>query len=261
MLASGNKINALYHSLNIGGYDFVNGLVFLVLPVVIYARSINKYKLFFISIVAILLSTLIVGAYTIAILLSVAMIIISLTNPAKRIRFALIMLITIIIFVLFSDSLLDLMGELGRLTGSDILTQRAQMIRYRNFIESSGENRFILYHNGLINFSHNILFGKMLGDVGQQLASGHSALINYLESYGLFALVYFKFWIDTGKFASKVFVNNSVKYYYHMYFSIFMIFAFVNTIDTSNGIGFFVLFFGPALLLCADTNLNSERMN
>lgn len=261
MLASGNEINVLYHSLNIGGYDFVNGLIFLILPVVIYAKSLKKYKLLFIAIISVILGTIIIGSYTIAIFLSVAMLIMSVTNPTKKIRFALIMMIIIIAFVIFSDSLLDLMGELGRATGSDILVQRAQMIRYRNFIESSGENRFILYHNGLINFSNNVFFGKLLGDVGQQLASGHSALINYLESYGLFSVVYFKFWIDTVKFVRKVFVNDSVKYYYHMFFIVFMIFALINTIDTSNGIGFFVLFFGPALLLCADTNLNSERVN
>ena len=65
---------------------------------------------------------------------------------------------------------LDLMIYIGNLIGSNILVTRAEMIRYRDFVEGSGENRLVLYGNGLMNFANNFFFGRMIGNPQDSLS-------------------------------------------------------------------------------------------
>lgn len=251
LLASENVENSIYRSLFIGGYDFIYGLVFVVLPLYVYLKRTLHRKIFYLFCLTVFLVSIVTGAYTIAILLSLAMLIGAFINPEKKIAWIILLLIVSLIS-LFSEQLLDLMIYIGNLIGSNILVTRAEMIRYRDFVEGSGENRLVLYGNGLMNFANNFFFGRMIGNPQDSLHSGHSALINYLESYGLFSLAYFIYLKKSFSVIYNSLKNFVTKQYYVIYFVILLMFMLLNTIDTSNGIGFFAFFFGPILLLCSE---------
>jgi len=183
----------MYRRINIGGYDFIYGLV-LMIPVLIYLIHWDKrHRIIYFSIIALYTVCIIKSQYTIAVL----MVIISLALLfIKRINFktvSVILLALITIFLIFQMDIAAIFFNMARMIGkngyimlSKRLTEIADSISQSGAI--GGLSRYNLYGKSIQAFIYNPILGTLINPISNYTPGGHSSLLDTLGFLGLLGM-------------------------------------------------------------------------
>lgn len=251
-----------YRNAFIGGYDLIYALVFMLMPLLLMLR--NKIKGCYIALfmACSFIVTVVISSYFIGILLSVAFVLCIIFKPKRIGRYFAIMLCILLIVILAKDYLLEGLVNIGNAIGSDILVKRANEMITMSYVTDYGEgNRLVIYHNAILNYLDHPFLGTLQGSLKNHRRSGHSALLVYLESYGLLSIVYYGFLFKIFKTTKNCLKNIVIRNSYKIYYGIFLIFMFVDIFDTAYAMGCVVLFVAPAMLLIIDEEVNGVKCN
>ena len=250
-----------YRTINIGGYGFVFSLVFLSMPILLFWRK--KKNVVLLIFLALLVSTVFVASYFIGIILMVAMIVFGFINPKHIWQFFILICLCILAVFAFSNIILEWLVEFGGNINSDILIQRATELLTGEYFNGLGDdnNRIQIYINAIINWSKRPLFGALQGHVDNLRRSGHSALLGYLETYGLFSIIYYVFYYNTYKNIKSSFGNSSLKNFFLIYYICFILFIFIDVFDTFCDLGLTVFFVAPVLFQLMDDNIGCSSVD
>ena len=254
----------VYRSKYIGGYDFIYGLVFLTMPLMLWIRNKSKNSLFAIILLAISCVTITVSSYFIGILLLVGFIISVLIKPKNMFRYVITITLLLLIVVILKDYLLEFLIDIGNVIDSEILVKRANELITMSYVSDYGEgNRLVIYQNAFLNYLDQPFLGTLQGVLENHRRSGHSALLVYLENYGLISLVYYKFLYKIEKETIHFIYSGVIKNSYKIFYVFLLIFMFVDIFDTAYMLGCVVFFVAPAILLIIDEEVmeNEQEYN
>jgi len=245
---------ALFRSMNIGGYDFIYSIAFTTLPLCCLIKvKQNISRAFLLSWLIISFVTIVMGAYMIAILLSVLLTIAALINTKK---FNLIQIVVfVLIGYLFYNTALEFLISVGDEYGLTSLSKHAEELMKGNY--SSGDkdnNRFYIYLNSIKNWLDSPILGTMNGTIHYR-RSGHSQFLGFLETYGFFVIFYVCFFVSMYRRMYESFKTKEYRSKFKVYYMIMLLFGFINRFDTFMGLGFTMFFFVPMMLL------NVEKRN
>lgn len=252
----------LYKSLNIGGYGFIYSLVFFTMPLLLMI----KYKvlcgvwnwIYF----GLLVSTVVVGSYFTGILLMIAMIFCAMIEPKRLDSYILSIIIICVAMLVLKDTVMEVLSKLGKSIGSEMLVRHSNDIIEMDYLDEYGDaNRFQIYLNSILNFVDRPFFGVLQGNEIIYRRSGHSALLGYLECYGLLSFVYFAFFKYAFKVTKSLLKTKVIKNYYTVYFSFIILFLLVNIFDAFPEVGMMVFFVGPITMLVIDDKLKEKYDN
>lgn len=194
-LASGSAIydTDIYLRMNIGGYDFIYGLVLLI-PLFWWMRNreTSRFRKIVYT-VALVLDVLCIysSQYTIALIcVVVTFLMIWMLKNRKNASIATAILI---VFLLCNG--LDLLSQLFRWASqhigmdyvSDRLMQVSQLLGGHSINTGTSDKRIMHYKEQLATFSHAPLFGKNIFDFTRSAVSGHSLILDIMGAGGVFA--------------------------------------------------------------------------
>lgn len=245
-----------YRQLYIGGYDLIYSLVFVLMPLLLIVR--NNLKKSYIALISLIIFivTVVVCSYFIGILLTATFILCVFIKPDKIGRYFMIMLIILLGVILAKNSILEFLVNIGNSIGSDILVKRANEMITMSYVSDYGEgNRIAIYHNAFLNYLDHPFLGTLQGTLENHRRSGHSALLVYLENYGLLSLIYYGFLFKIFKTTKKCYKNIMIHNSYKIYFILLLIFMFVDVFDTAYALGCVAFFVAPSMLIMIDKEL------
>ncbi len=194
-LASGSAIydTDRYLRMNIGGYDFIYGLVMLI-PVFWWMRnqeSTRFRKILYTVALALDILCIYSSQYTIALVcVVVTFLMIWMLKNRKNASIATALLV---IFLLCNG--LDLLSKMfywasqhvGLDYVSDRLLQVSQLLGGQSIDTNTTDKRIMHYKEQLVTFSQAPLFGKNVFGFTRSAVSGHSLLLDILGAGGAFA--------------------------------------------------------------------------
>ncbi len=181
-------VREMYRQRYIGGYDFIFGIVFLIVPTVVYAKQKRDIKYYILT--AIFMVTILVGAYTIGIAIAFASLLLIFGNWDKVSKLVVASAGIICLLFIFYEPLLIGLAYVGETIGADILVKRAEQMLTNTYVSTYGEgNRLQLYTNAILNIFERPILGLLSG-AQKSHGSGHSMLLEYFEYYGIFGFVY-----------------------------------------------------------------------
>lgn len=252
----------LYRSMNIGGYGFIYSVAFLTAPVLLMIRTMSKKSILAIVFLGLLILNVVLGAYFIAIMFTFMLLFICLSGT-KRIWTVFIgMIVLLLLTTLFSRELLQMLTNIADMIGSDILVRRAEELLTGSYFDTLGDsnNRITIYISALKNWIQRPILGSLQGGNIVQYRSGHSALLGYLESYGLLAILYYVFFYRAYMSGVSMLRNSYVKTQYQFFYLCFMALLTVNIFNTACDLGMTMFFVIPALYqLCEADMANAKR--
>ena len=254
-LAAGGEAAIIYRDLNVAGYDIIYGLVFLPLPLIVGLRKKIFHPVISIGIILLIITTLIIASYTLSILLCLGIIICTVANPKSKWRFFIGIIVLTAIVLVFRVDILNIIIDIGNRIDSYMLVRRATQIRDMTYFSDYGTtdyNRLILYRNGLLNFIHHPIFGKMFRTPSDLLHAGHSGIINYFETYGIFGALYLLYWRYTFRISKRNMLSEESQTNYPILFVFLMVFILTDTIDVAGATTLCAIFICPAMLMYLD---------
>lgn len=249
---------ALYRSMNIGGYGFVFSLVFLAMPVLLVFLKNKKKNIMWIFILVLIVITVFVASYFIGIVLMVVMISMCFINPKRLGRFFVLVGGFAAVVFIFSDVILDWLITLGKNIDSEILIKRAEQFLTGSYFDDLGNdnNRIQIYINSITNWLQRPIFGALQGEVIGLRRSGHSALLGYLETYGVFSIMYYIFYYYIYKNVKNSLLNPISKNYFFIYYICFLFFILIDGFNTFCDLGLTIFFVVPVLFQTVDRNMS-----
>ena len=264
LLATGLEIYKdqiqLYKSMNIGGYDFIYASVFLILPLLNYINYEDKKILYIFLGVEIV--TIMVGAYTIGILLAFYSIVFYFIKSRDFKNGMILVLIMTMLILILKEPLLIGLGNIAEMINSDIIVKRSQELLMGTYaIDYSGSrSRVQLYSNAFQNILNSPIGGLLLNN-RTLLSSGHSNLLQYFEQYGIFGYIYIYYFVVWYKTVNKHLLDKKIKVQFKLYVVLVMIFVFLDTINSSYCVGIVCFFIGPGMFILADSDTRNRRRN
>ena len=191
----------MFRKMGIGGYDFIYTLVVASIALIFLIKMVSGYRKIILAVAWILFEVCIfLSGYTIAILSSVLFCIFAFLLPVKskkpnihHVKISSIFLVGVagLIVWFFRDPIFGLIATLA-----DKLNVYYVSIRIKQLLSATeGEGlasleRIGLYKNAWLNFLDSPAFG--IGIRKESLASGHSEVLYYLESFGVWGIVYLR---------------------------------------------------------------------
>lgn len=250
-------MKVLYRRFGIGGYDFIYGSVFLLMPIASFLNC-RQHRTFLIFSMISLIVSIIYGAYTIAIILAfVSLILGGIRHKNKNTKSVfVVLLLSLIAIFAFRVPLLKLLLQISERLNIDSVAKHVSQLLDNSYFSSTG-NRAWLFQNGLMNILDEPFFGTFWR-TGDLRSSGHSALLNYFEMYGVFGVAYVAYFIMVFKTLFSGINNESIKKRIVIYFFMVAAVLTLNTFDTSPIMGIVIFFIGPMIFKISDygtTNL------
>lgn len=232
-----------YYAVGVGGYGYVYAMTFLSYGVVFWLirnpKLIDKILLWIFLISN--LVYILLAAYTIAIFLSFALIIIALTTKMKGENAKFVLFTSIFVFILFFEPIIMGMNNLVQKLDLDWVEKRLmQILEANESNDFSSLRRVELYSISLNSFFSNPLFG---GDSW----GGHSEILDTLAQFGVFGLLLPVCFCFLSKCCLKVIRTKNMKLFYIL----FLVFATINTCGSSQ-IPVVVFFVCPLMIYIND---------
>lgn len=248
--AASDATRAAYYSKGVGGYGFVYGCVFLIFGMVIWSSREERkaVKTLLWAMVALMLVMIIYSSYTIALMLSIIVLLLAVYCKSRRKDSTIIFALVVIGVVLLIVPILNLLHDLASSMGLEWITKRTSQLLNAEETGSFGElRRMQLYRISLDTFKSNFLLG------GTRIG-GHSMVLDHLGQYGIFGGVFcvsfFTWLIGFGKKSGK-----RIELIYWMFLALLC----VNTADTM--VMHPMVLYGLPLMLTYDGKKDSENQN
>ena len=192
-LASEAASNPVYKQLNIGGYDFIYGLVVL-LPTILFFINQRKHKIIWLFLLVASIYCIVISQYSIAIVLSFGIIVIYFLLRVKSIeaRFFLILffVLGLLAILLFSETIfLTLSGFFKTINLDGVATKFYDLSRSLSSNSSSGtvESRFYQYKLSFLAILESPLYGHIFEQASA--GGGHSEIMDIWVAGGIFAFL------------------------------------------------------------------------
>lgn len=194
-LASGSAIydTEKYLRMNIGGYDFVYGLVLLI-PIFWWLQRQEKTrfrKILYTVILVLDVLCIYSSQYTIALIcMAITFLMIWMLKNRKNATIATGIIIVFLLcngLELLSKAFYWISEHIGLDYVSDRLLQVSQLLGGHSINTSTSDKRIMHYKEQLATFSQAPLFGKNLFSFHRSAVSGHSLLLDLLGAGGVFA--------------------------------------------------------------------------
>lgn len=262
MLASGSSIYGeeaynTFQQMGIGGYGFIYGMV-LVTPVMyVYVRR-NGFKrstILYLSCFLLCFITIFKSSYAFALILTLAMTIIVniyIKQSSRSIKMSILLITGMILAFIFSVEILTFINDVAQRYGIDMISKRMnEFIYVLSTNDISIIERFQLYKSGILNFLDRPLWGTSAAySMGRN--SGHSEIIDYLERYGIFGVVYVIFLVNSFKYTYRSMISyESRKEILIIQIATILLAAF-NLVNIAYPVGVAVFFLNPLLLMKCD---------
>ena len=243
-----------------GTYQFINGLVFIVLPIMFILRHRGPVKVkILMMIVGILsLSAIVYTAWGTALIMYFLLILIGLSpQKTKYIPFYVALICAALLIAVNSDFVFQFLGSI--FAGNPTIYDKIIDIK-QSFLEgeASGqlESRQTLYIQSLDIFMSSPLFGDINAEPG-----GHAFWIDHLASFGILGTIPLILAYLSIIIKSAVFVPDDYRTYYYLNFFVFIIFGCLKNVG---GYEFmlFLCVIGPLLLYASrGIKLAHKRQN
>lgn len=238
----------------LGGYSYFYALVPIILLSVYLLLNYSRKKLVFFTL-AILLTTLLIDAsYTTAILFTFVFILILLLNRIiKNHRFIVFFIIAGVIFILTQGVLSPLLINLATMSWMpEVVSIRLFELNslFLNDVSSQSDlhGRLTRYLSSLEAFRHNFLTGISVNPINTYKSGEHSAWLDTLAYFGLFAILMFCFFVKAYKY-TKNRLPSKVRGFYNIYWLYFVCLGFVNTLFFANIFTIWLLFLPIVLVI------------
>lgn len=237
----------MMQSMHIGGYPLLYSLAFLVFPTTLWIRKEKKIRILLVPIIILFFVTIVYGSYFISLALSLFMFITSFFHIKNIKKFTIYALFFSALFIGVKDYALDGIIFIGQKTETPILVLHAEQLKDDSSdTETKTGGRMELYMGALKNFGNSPLYGELLGD-RKIYFSEHSEWLEYLEKYGLFAIVYILFIVNVFKTSYRSLMSAEMKNYFKIYIALVVFFLLVNPMRNEQPLTFCLYFAVPLL--------------
>lgn len=263
ILATDGELYALeysqYKKMGIGGYEYIYTLVLFIIfaPSTMAACSGGK-KIIMLAVFSGMFLCVFLSGYTTAILLSISMTLVStvVSNKNAKISVSFFAITIVLILVLvFMEPLLQLIARIAdNYNVYYVSTRIKELLNAEETHDILSLERGRLYRNAIINFLNSPFFGVLISH--PMLKSGHSQILGYLETFGIFGLPYVLFMLISFKRQTNQLSQKSRRYVLSCCHFFYFIFALINTVDVAYPLvwaGYFVL---PIISLVYERNDN-----
>lgn len=254
ILATGiaSKSTDLAKEMNTGGYGFIYGITFLIMPMILLIRNNPSKAILYIIVLLIILITILTAAYMTGILIAIGLLLSGFISSENKFRFTFLIIIATILLIVYRVTILNFIIDIGKDIDSYMLVRRATQLRDLTYFSDYGNsdyNRLVRYKNGIINFINHPFLGRMFGDYSNLLNAGHSALINYFDTYGIFGIFYIFYWRDLYVIVSKKLSNKLLKYSFNIYYVYLLLFLITDVIDTAQTTALCTILLSPVIFV------------
>lgn len=259
-LASGSAIynTEVYTKINIGGYDYIYGLV-VFMPIQIWLiRNTNKLrKVLNMITIAVFGWVIIQSAYATALILSILLIVLSARGSTPK-KTALFLTCFVLIVFFLKPLLISVLQFLIDNVAEEYVAGRLSIIidllNGKDAQEFANGSRIALLNRALRGFLHNPIFGNNLLAFNIKALSHHSTILDTLSSGGL---LYFTAFISCFKAAFSVCGITKLKpCFFHVIVAAFIL-AILNPLSTQ--LIYMVLFVGGVCVY--DLEMENPKQN
>ncbi|MBR3641764.1 MAG: hypothetical protein IKN53_07040 [Oscillibacter sp.] len=252
---------AQFKAMGIGGYEYIYTLVIFVIFSPNALRVAKRKRLYWFIALAMLVCIFLAG-YTIAILLSLSMTLISFVVSRRRRQFVLKILIIAFLSILiwsFREPILLAIADFADSQNVYYVSTRIRELLYaEEFGEFSSLERIVLYQNSIRNFLGSPLVG-VLSRRPMLYKSGHSEILFYIETFGMLGIPYIGFLYSTFKRYAKGVTDMGLRSCLVCCQVFFFIFAAVNRTDVAYPLMWSVFFVIPFLTRSFERELKAEE--
>ena len=244
-------------SMCVGGYDFIYGLVFLVMPVALCCKYRVKPRFYWRMFLLLVIVTILFGDFFTGFILALVMFIMANVKASNRSSAFFMSLFLLVLFIFFKDYFLQLIIRLSDYFGFDSISHRANQVLLGTYqsdydLKVNDISRSERALNAVKNFFDSPLLGQLVSRSTPIRESGHSEFLTYFEKFGLLALSYVWFyWLFFKKCAGHL-KSLVFKRYYFFYAVMIVAFLFLDTFDVANATGLVVFFLAPVLFQILD---------
>lgn len=227
----------IYKQMNIGGFEFIYGLTILI-PIIAYNAKNSKRKMIYILILILSIYCILISQYSIALLVTIFIGIVSFIERIKNKNVKLVILIILFVVLIFmiilSNSIFIRFGDILSRINMQTIAQKFYDLSDSSISTYSGtvESRLYHYTASIEGFFHSPIFGRLFN--ASTGIGGHSEILDILASggiilFGIVVLILYKF-----QFMFRLNCIN-VKFYkaYHLAYLSFILIALFNPILNS----------------------------
>lgn len=244
-----------YKQMNIGGYDFIFGLVVLV-PFVMYLRN-KRSKIICTVVLMAMLYTILLSQYTTALLIAFYVIVLYPIDRIKKHSIAVLLKMILVFFLIisltFSDYIMVALGDFFTSIGLLAIAQKFIDISTTQNLFSAGTlgDRTNLVLTSLFSFFRSPILGKIINPT--LLIGGHSELTDIIASGGICIILLALYLIKAYKKNFYLAVSDSEQSVMLKY--IILAFLFIAMFDTvlNSPVIAINAFLIPSLILSSDT--------
>lgn len=248
------ELRANAESSFVGGYGFVYSLCFFFVPIIHLIRNRKSIVLATITIIS-MYGAIITASYFLAIVLAVFLTVLSLSDRRNSLKTLFLLFFFSVVIVIFKDSLLQLLIDIGERIDSPMLSLRAEEVLNGSYQEeydlTRDYSRIERLQNAVLNIYDSPLFGELGGLSSIKRPSGHSELLGYFESFGLLGFLYIIYFVYIYKLIARSIQGIHERYLFLVTYAFFLIFICINTFDVANSVGLAVFFLVPSMLQCS----------
>ena len=239
-------------SLYVGGYDFIYGVVYLVMPTILLLRYSGIKKLYVWSCILIELFVVLLGDFFTGFILAVVMAIFACVKVENSSKALVILFIFVLLFVILKDVIFEMVIEVGNFMGLESLAHRATQMLLGTYqsdydMKLNDLSRTERALNAIRNIMDSPLLGQLVERSTPMREAGHSEFLTYFERFGLLAVTYIAFFKSFYKRCLNHINSRVIKRYFIFYVWFVIAFLFLDTFDIANATGFVVFFFAPLL--------------
>lgn len=203
--AAKGSVREAYYSRGVGGYGFVYGCVFMIYGVILWLgkEKSKAVKVCMLILIAVMFIMIVYSSYTIALLLSIIVFLLSLYSKSKRKDATVIFGLVILSLVLLMVPVLNLIHNIAESLELEwIVNRTSQLLNAEETGGFADLKRMQLYKMSLETFAGNIFLG------GTRIG-GHSMVFDHMAIYGLigglFCISFFSWLIKFGgKFGKRI---------------------------------------------------------
>ena len=237
-LASEAASIPIYKQMNIGGYDFIYGLVLLI-PTLVFMLGKKRHVVLLLPLFFSVLLCIFISQYSIALIITIVSlsIFILFKIQSKPLRFSLLFLALLLMLTLigFSDIVFSSLGDFMYKVGADAIGKKLYDLASSlgsNLFVGTVESRLHQYSLSFTTIIKSPLFGRLIND--SYRCGGHSELLDIWATGGVGALVLFTYILKKcySRFRQGGLNRKSINYL-NLTFFVFVFIALTNTVLNS----------------------------
>lgn len=251
------SLGVTLRSLYVGGYDFIYGIVYLLMPTVLYLRYTKEKKIYLWIFLALEAGVVLLGDFFTGFLLAVAMAIFACVKVENNSKTLFVVSLLVLLVFISKDLILEAVIGVGNSMGLESLSHRATQMLLGTYqsdydMKMNDLSRTERAVNALRNIMDSPLLGQLVERGGRIREAGHSEFLTYFEKFGFIAITYVLFFKNFYKKCLHHIRSRVFKKYFIIYAWFVIAFLFLDTFDVANATGFVVFFFAPLLFQYVD---------